>query len=127
MSIIDRAHLLAREVPYICRQSDLTLNAGTAIKILNRNVPRYSVDIDLIFLPSGSYIEHLRSIHEKLEMIAKDIRTKRIPRSLIVGPGPASRESSEIYFRRSFHRIQVDVSPVWNDAIWLFGLGEVTA
>ena len=96
MSIIDRAHLFARVLPYICRQPDSTLNGGTAIKLFYRDVPRYSVDIDLIFLPSGSYIEHLGSIHEKLDMIAKDIRAKKASGSLIVGSGPASRESPEV-------------------------------
>ena len=53
MSIIDRAHLFARVLPYICRQPDSTLNGSTALNLFHRNFPRYSVDIDLIFLPIG--------------------------------------------------------------------------
>ena len=118
MSIIDRAHLVTRVLPYIRRQPDFALKGGTAINLFYRDLPRYSVDIDLIFLPSGSYKEDLVSIHDKLDAIAKDVRDKRIPSGQIVSPGPASRGSPHIYFRHSRHRIKVEVSPVWRGAVW---------
>ncbi|MDE0126392.1 MAG: nucleotidyl transferase AbiEii/AbiGii toxin family protein [Bryobacterales bacterium] len=48
-------------LPYICRQTDFALKGGTAINLFFRHLPRYSVDIDLIFLPIRSCCEDLES------------------------------------------------------------------
>lgn len=44
--------LLVRAIPEIAPETDFALRGGTAINLFVRNLPRLSVDIDLVYLPS---------------------------------------------------------------------------
>ena len=118
MSVIDQAHLAARVLPYIRRQPDFALKGGTAINLFFRDLPRYSVDIDLIFLPIGSYREDLESMRQGLDMIADEIRKKNPSNSQIVAPGRASQHPPRIWSRYRNDRIKVEISPVSRGTVW---------
>ncbi|MDE0627817.1 MAG: nucleotidyl transferase AbiEii/AbiGii toxin family protein [Bryobacterales bacterium] len=122
MSFIDQAHLAARVLPYIRRQPDFALKGGTAINLFFRDLPRYSVDIDLIFLPIGSYSEDLESMRNGLEWIANEIRKEKPSNSQIVAPGRASRHPPRIQFRHRNASIKMEVSPVSRGTVWPSGV-----
>lgn len=43
--------LLIRVVPLVSRINDFAIHGGTAINLFHRDLPRYSVDIDITYIP----------------------------------------------------------------------------
>lgn len=46
-----QAALLVRALPYVAAETCFAVNGGTAINLFIRDIPRLSVDIDLVYLP----------------------------------------------------------------------------
>ncbi len=68
-----QTELLLKALPIINRDSDFALKGGTAINFFIRNLPRLSVDIDLVYLPIKNREETLSNITAKLRGIGKSI------------------------------------------------------
>ena len=49
----EQVKLLLRVLPVISREEDFAVHGGTAINLFVKNLPRYSVDVDLTFIPLG--------------------------------------------------------------------------
>ena len=73
-----QAELLLRIIPLIDREAVFALKGGTAINFFVRDLPRISVDIDLVYLPIGERDLSLRDISATLVRISRDIEI-RIP------------------------------------------------
>lgn len=43
--------LLLRILPLVYKITDFAVHGGTAINLFHQNMPRYSVDIDLTYIP----------------------------------------------------------------------------
>jgi len=71
-----QVELLLNVLPFINKDNDFALKGGTAINFFVRDLPRLSVDIDLVFLPIKDRKETLSSITEKLRSIGNLIRSK---------------------------------------------------
>ena len=68
--------LLLRCLPEIARHRCFALKGGTAINLFVQNLPRASVDIDLVYLPLQPRDEALRGIHDALISISESIRER---------------------------------------------------
>jgi len=80
-----QAELLLRIIPLIDREALFALKGGTAINFFVRDLPRISVDIDLVYLPIGERGVALREINDTLARIARAVEstvpgTKVIPK-----------------------------------------------
>lgn len=73
-----QAVLLIRIMPSIYRIRDFAVHGGTAINLFHKNMPRYSVDIDLTYIPIRNREESLRAINNHLETL-KGYIEKSIP------------------------------------------------
>ena len=58
--------LLIRIMPSVYRIKDFAVHGGTAINLFHKNMPRYSVDIDLTYIPIESRNVSLNTINTKL-------------------------------------------------------------
>ena len=112
MNFGDRMALVARVLPYVARRPAFALKGGTALNLFFRELPRLSVDIDLVFLPITPYHEARQSIFRQLNKIAADIRSKKVSECQIVAPGHASERLLSIQFRHRGKQIKVEVNPV---------------
>lgn len=65
--------LLIRIMPSVYRIKDFAVHGGTAINLFYRNLPRYSVDIDITYLPILGREESLRNINQHLIEMKKMI------------------------------------------------------
>lgn len=74
--------LLLRILPFVAEEECFALKGGTAINFFVRDMPRLSVDIDLMYLPVRSRAESLAEIDAALKRIEKRIR-ESIPASKI--------------------------------------------
>ena len=70
--------LLIRIMPSVYRIKDFAVHGGTAINLFHKNMPRYSVDIDLTYIPVQGREESLKTIKSHLETL-KGYIEKSIP------------------------------------------------
>ncbi|MDD4771328.1 MAG: nucleotidyl transferase AbiEii/AbiGii toxin family protein [Bacteroidales bacterium] len=74
--------LLIRIMPSVNRIQDFAVHGGTAINLFHKNMPRYSVDIDITYIPVQGRDESLKAINmhlvELMQMIEKTIPGIRI-------------------------------------------------
>jgi predicted nucleotidyltransferase component of viral defense system len=70
-----QVNLLLQVLPYVAKEEIFALKGGTAINLFVRDMPRFSVDIDLTYIPIDSRSEALRNIHEGLSRIKAEIET----------------------------------------------------
>ena len=68
-----QVQLLLEVLPHINNEECFALKGGTAINMFVRDMPRLSVDIDLMYLPIEDRTSSLKHIAESLERIAQDI------------------------------------------------------
>lgn len=70
--------LLIRIMPLIYKIQDFAVHGGTAINLFEKNMPRYSVDIDLTYLPLKERKESLEEINKNLLVLKQQIE-KAVP------------------------------------------------
>ncbi len=70
--------LLIRIMPSVYRIKDFAVHGGTAINLFHKNMPRYSVDIDLTYIPVQGREESLKAVNEHLQVLKASIE-KSIP------------------------------------------------
>ena len=56
--------LLIRIMPSVYRIKDFAVHGGTAINLFHKNMPRYSVDIDLTYIPIENRETSLKTINQ---------------------------------------------------------------
>ncbi len=108
--------LLLRCLPEIARQRCFALKGGTAINLFVRDLPRVSVDIDLVYLPLQPRDMALREIHDALISISERIRRKipgvnvsesriqdHVTKLYIAGGNAVVKVEPNLVFRSSIH------------------------
>ena len=70
--------LLIRIMPSVYKIKEFAVHRGTAINLFHRNLLRYSVDIDVTYIPIENRQQSLASINQKLLEVKKNIE-KTIP------------------------------------------------
>jgi predicted nucleotidyltransferase component of viral defense system len=70
----EQVSLLLRILPVIYREEDFAVHGGTAINLFIKNLPRYSVDVDLTYIPLALREESLAEIDKKLATISQQLR-----------------------------------------------------
>jgi predicted nucleotidyltransferase component of viral defense system len=70
-----QVELLLSALPEVAKEACFALYGGTAINLFLRNMPRLSVDIDLLYLPIEDRPTSLKKIAEALERIKNSIQT----------------------------------------------------
>ncbi|MEA3428824.1 MAG: nucleotidyl transferase AbiEii/AbiGii toxin family protein [Thermodesulfobacteriota bacterium] len=68
-----QAELLLRIIPLIDREAVFALKGGTAINFFVRDLPRISVDIDLVYLPIDERDVALHEISDALTRISQAV------------------------------------------------------
>jgi hypothetical protein len=64
-----QVQLLVQIIPAIAEEGCFALKGGTAINLFHRDMPRLSVDIDMVFLPARGRAESLVEIDAALDRI----------------------------------------------------------
>jgi len=101
--------LLVRALPYVATETCFALKGGTAINLFVRDLPRLSVDIDLVYLPIENRETSLIGIRSALGRIAQKIR-KSVPDSIVTEGVNAG--GTLILVRQRNAQIKIEVTPV---------------
>lgn len=65
--------LLIRIMPSVYRIKEFAVHGGTAINLFHQDMPRYSVDIDLTYIPIAPRSESLADINRLLQGLKEHI------------------------------------------------------
>lgn len=114
MTLRDRytrqVRLLVRLLPIVAREPAFALKGGTAINLFIRNLPRLSVDIDLMFLPTHDRPEELTEIDAAMRRIAAAVRPE------VSGANVTEQVREEAVLRLLVSaeqaQVKIEVSPV---------------
>lgn len=113
----DQVRLLIRVLPIVAAEKCFALKGGTAINLFVRDLPRLSVDIDLVYLPMDDRDAALGAIHAALERIGEAIvaalKGARIQRSF-----EQQHDALRLIVRHNNAQIKIELSPVLRGSVF---------
>ncbi|MFJ5158672.1 nucleotidyl transferase AbiEii/AbiGii toxin family protein [Pantoea sp. NPDC088449] len=112
-----QVQLLLKILPLISQHSCFALKGGTAINLFIRELPRLSIDIDLVFLPSLERTEALTTIKKTLDDIAAEIGIKLVGCS-VVRSYEDKNDALRLTVTRSGVQIKIELSPVLRGTVY---------
>lgn len=107
----EQVRLLVQILPLIAEEQDFALKGGTAINLFYRDMPRLSVDIDLVYVPVRERAESLAAIDAALERIRERIEA-RIPRARAQRIAGGGGGDTRVLARRGTAEVKIETSPV---------------
>jgi hypothetical protein len=111
-----RVRLLTRILPLIAEEKCFALKGGTAINLFVRDLPRLSVDIDLVYLPMDDRPTALANIRQALGRIADTILAT-IPRSTVIRSYEHAEDALRLFVNFQGDRIHIELSPVLRGSV----------
>lgn len=111
-----QVQLLVRILPLLDSEKCFALKGGTAINLFYRELPRLSVDIDLLYLPSEPRDISLNNIREALTRLSELIK-KTIPNIKIQDTHKQSN-ALRLIIELGGVRIKVELSPVIRGSVF---------
>ena len=112
-----QVQLLLQVLPIVSQHDCFAMKGGTAINLFIRDLPRLSVDIDLVFLPVMERQQSLMTIRSKLDEITKDIST-RIADSKVIKSYEDKMDALRLTVTRSGIQIKIELSPVLRGTVY---------
>lgn len=106
-----RVQLLVRILPHITNIDCFALKGGTAINLFLRNLPRLSVDIDLVYAPIKQREISLSEITTSLKKIAFKVK-RSIAGISVTEQVNIDGSVTKLLFRQSRENIKIEISPV---------------
>ena len=100
-----KVEILLRMIPLVTEEGVFAVHGGTAINLFVRNLPRYSVDIDLTYIPLEDRTSSLAHINGHLQTIAQKAR-KSFPGMHIV----EKPETSKLLCEYRGRQIKIEVN-----------------
>ncbi|QPC95765.1 nucleotidyl transferase AbiEii/AbiGii toxin family protein [Mesorhizobium sp. INR15] len=120
-----QVRLLTRILPLVAEEKCFALKGGTAINLFIRDLPRLSVDIDLVYLPMDDRDEALRKIAEALSRIAKAI-AKALSDTEIIRSYEDQIDALRLFVTQGGDRVKIELSPVLRGSVFPVELREVS-
>lgn len=112
---LDSVRLLLAVAPEVLAGGDFALKGGTAINLFHRNLPRLSVDLDLVF------VNHRPRREEALDAITRHlaaVRSSLEKRGFVCDhAGSAAGEELKLFVERGRTRIKVEVNHVFRGTL----------
>ncbi|MGJ1536712.1 nucleotidyl transferase AbiEii/AbiGii toxin family protein [Sphingobacterium multivorum] len=107
----EQVRLLIRLLPIIDKEDCFALKGGTAINLFYRDLPRLSVDIDLLYLPMEDRDASLENIRAALARITDSIK-KSIAGAQVQNTTLQQDNSLRIIVLLNDVRVKIELSPV---------------
>jgi predicted nucleotidyltransferase component of viral defense system len=120
-----QVQLLVNVMPAVARQACFALKGGTAINLFYRDLPRLSVDIDLVYLPQQERPEALAGIDVGLKAIQLELSKRpgyRVSNILL----PKGAGDIRIVVETAEATIKIEVNPVLRETVFPTQLRKVS-
>lgn len=112
-----QAKLLLQVIPSVSMRECFALKGGTAINLFVRDMPRLSVDIDLVFLPLQDRKEALETIRLELSEIKSDI-LRTVKGASVVNSSEGKADALRLVVAAGGVQIKVELSPVLRGTVF---------
>ena len=112
---VEQVSLLVKLLPAVAAEEDFALKGGTAINLFHHDMPRLSVDIDLMFLPVRDRATSLNAIDAAMDRIAARGAGAGISASRVAGGGGGE---TRVLFTRGATRVKVETTPVTRGVVF---------
>lgn len=112
-----QVQLLLQILPLVSLHNCFALKGGTAINLFIRELPRLSVDIDLVFLPALDRIAALAAIKKALDEIAEEISTKLVG-SNVIRSYEDKNDALRLIVNHAGVQIKIELSPVLRGTVY---------
>lgn len=107
--------ILLKAAPLVFKSDKFALKGGTAINLFIRELPRLSVDLDLVYVDhTASRDDALRDISESMEIICKDLKSRGF-KTRITGTG--SSDETKIFATFDDVTVKIEINPVMRGVI----------
>ncbi|RWD30815.1 MAG: nucleotidyl transferase AbiEii/AbiGii toxin family protein [Mesorhizobium sp.] len=120
-----QVRLLTRILPLVAVEKSFALKGGTAINLFVRDLPRLSVDIDLVYLPMDDRDTALKNVAEALARIA-DAISAAMPGTEIIRSFEQQADALRLFISQGADRIKIELSPVLRGSVLPEELREVS-
>lgn len=111
--------LLIRTLPLVAQEKCFALKGGTAINLFIRDMPRLSVDIDLMYLPVVDREKSLDGIETALyrieERVTRSLPLARVQRGILQDEGTVNK----LFIRERDTQIKIEVTPVLRGCVYV--------
>ncbi len=107
-----QAEILLRLIPFITKEKCFALKGGSAINFFVRDMPRLSVDIDLVYLPLENRETALANINSAVKRIKNKI-SKAIPKSKCL-----LRPNSKLLINFKGTEIRIEPNLIFRGAVY---------
>lgn len=108
----DQLRLLVRLLSYVRAEECFALKGGTAINLFYRDLPRFSVDIDLTYLPGEAFAEAQAGIGAALGRIADSLSTGSPSFHVTRGQGQGGGAVDTLTVGGPGPQVKIEVNPV---------------
>lgn len=112
-----QVQLLVRLLPIIAEEEVFALKGGTAINLFARDMPRLSVDIDLTYLPVGSFEDAMRGIDDALERVKAKVKAG-VPRSQVNVQRSDDGHIERLHVAADRVGVKIEVTPVLRGVVY---------
>lgn len=120
-----QVRLLTRVLPLVAAEKSFALKGGTAINLFVRDLPRLSVDIDLVYLPMDDRDTALKNIAYALARIAETI-IAAMPGTKVIRAFENQADALRLFVSQGDERIKIELSPVLRGSVFPEELREVS-
>ena len=122
----NQVQLLVRLLSYVRKEEKLALKGGTAINLFLRDMPRLSIDLDLVYLPIQDRATSLKNISDSLDRIRHDVE-RSIPEVTLQSVSlPQSNNTMRLIVASPQGTVKVEVSPVLRGSVFGSEPREIT-
>lgn len=112
-----QVQLLVQLLPLIAEESCFALKGGTAINLFIRELPRLSVDIDLVYLPMQDRNEALAGITAALARIKQRI-LQALPNAKVAEAYKNKPDAMRLVVAHNNVQIKIELSPVLRGTVF---------
>ena len=116
-SYYKQVQFLLQLLPLVAEEECFALKGGTAINVFVRELPRLSVDIDLVYLPMNNRDEALKQIKQALSQIAKRIKNV-FPNVDVVETFRDKSDALRLVVSRNGVKVKIELSPVLRGTVF---------
>jgi predicted nucleotidyltransferase component of viral defense system len=123
----DTVALLLDVAPFVFNQKCFAMKGGTAINLFCRDMPRLSVDIDLVFIDPAApkRDEALAAIEDNLRQIAEELKNRlgvKVQRTT-----SGSTQETKLFVSRGETRVKIEVNHVFRGSVYPVIEGDLTS
>ncbi len=114
----NQSKLIATALNALSNQENLALKGGIAINYFYRDFPRYSVDLDLTYLPLQTRLDTLNGIADSLQRVKDDLKLQDSSISVTPITLPETQFPTSLTLKKGHDDIRLEVNYILRGSVY---------